>query len=86
MDFLKAEIANKRKADTSPEPSGSGSPPPAANKYVRRGELERQREEQAKEERERRKHEREALQRVREEEKSRKVSQQPIDPGVEGVE
>lgn len=45
MDFLKAEIANKKRT-LSPAEGGSGQPAP---KYMRKGDLERiRREEEAK--------------------------------------
>lgn len=85
MEYLKAEIANKRKAeagsvlneagpstDASAFGSRSASPPGLPpNKYVRRGELERQREEEARRERERRKAEKQRLQQLKEEERER---------------
>lgn len=54
MDFLKAEIANKRKAaeiacsSASPvaSTSASAASPPPPNKYIRRGDLEKLREQQ----------------------------------------
>lgn len=67
MDFLKQEIANKRKAAGSPEAESS-------SKYVRRGDIEKQREEEARKEREERRRAKEAAQRLREEERQRKVS------------
>lgn len=73
MDFLKAQIASsKRKApeDGASEASTSSASP--ANKYIRRGELERQRELEEKRQRDARAKEKERLQQLKEEERRRK--------------
>ncbi|EPQ30566.1 uncharacterized protein PFL1_06852 [Pseudozyma flocculosa PF-1] len=72
MDFLKAEIANKRKALSPPtasaSPSASAEPP---TKYMRRGELERLQEQQRRAEEQKQKEEREKAKRAREDKAKR---------------
>jgi pre-mRNA-splicing factor 18 len=63
MDALKAEIASKRKAMED-------NPPSRPTKYMRRGEIERQREEQEQKARESKKAEEAARQAVASKEKS----------------
>lgn len=66
MDFLKAEIASKKRA-LSPTEGGSSSTSQSANKYMRKGDLERIRREEEekaeqarKEEQQRKRQEKEA--------------------------
>ncbi|PWN30486.1 Prp18-domain-containing protein [Jaminaea rosea] len=79
MDILKAELANKRKAASPDAPSSSSSGP--ASKYVRRGDIEKQREEEARREQEQRRKEKEALTRLKEEERQRKSKSVTPDRG-----
>ncbi|KAL7279385.1 hypothetical protein ACG7TL_007226 [Trametes sanguinea] len=79
MDALKAEIAMKRKALEVPVPEGA-----RPTKYMRRGELERLREEQERKEREEReaklREEREREEREREERRREKAAQRGDTP------
>lgn len=88
MDFLKAEIAKKRKAeeasqlgssaaaaekdDDKGEGSSSASSPPPS-KYIRRGDLQRQKQQEAEREAEARRVEKERLKRLKEEERNRRT-------------
>ncbi|CAO1630175.1 unnamed protein product [Sympodiomycopsis kandeliae] len=85
MDFLKAEIAKKRKAEDSRSPpppasdstdkgEGTSTSPPPPNKYVRRGDLEKQKEADAAREREARRREKERLRQLKEEARSNRSS------------
>lgn len=85
MDFLKAEIAKKRKAEVEAEStrspsastddrgegSSSASSAPPASKYMRRGDLERQRMEELEREREARRRAKERAKELKEQELSR---------------
>jgi pre-mRNA-splicing factor 18 len=76
MDFLKAEIASKRKAiatSASPDADASGSTPPPS-KYARRGDVQRQREQEEQRRRDDERRKKDEVKRLKEEERRGRVS------------